>query len=500
MSDLLLAISLFFLVLIFLLQVVLWRRLLRSEAASRDLALLQPRLERLEELIHNSERSVRDEFSRLRQELTGQNETFSAVSGQRLDLFRQALEGRFEHLSSATTQTVELLRNSLAASGGQLREQVGRELEALRNGLTQAAQHSRAETASSLRGVSDSVMRAVSGFITVQKTQLEEIRSTLELRLAAMSADNEKRLEQMRQTVDEKLHGTLDARLGESFKLVSERLELVHKGLGEMQSLASGVGDLKRVLTNVKTRGTWGEVQLGALLEQMLTSDQFGRNIATTGTAEHVEFAIKLPGREPGETCWLPVDAKYPTENYQRLIEVSEAGDADAVEQACRALESTLKTCARTISEKYLLPPRTTDFGILYLPTEGLYAEALRRPGLAEMIQREYRVILTGPNTFAAILNSLQMGFRTLAIQQRSSEVWEILRSVQTQFGKYAGVLADVKKKLQQATSTVEKAETRTRVLQRQLRGVETAPEDAQLPAFDVEDVVPPLPAPPAKG
>jgi DNA recombination protein RmuC len=293
-----------------------------------------------------------------------------------------------------------------------------------------------------------------------------------------MSADNEKRLEQMRQTVDEKLQGTLEARLGESFKLVSDRLEQVHKGLGEMQTLASGVGDLKRVLSNVKTRGTWGEVQLGALLEQMLTPDQYEKNVATTGTSERVEFAIKLPGREPGQTCWLPVDAKFPVEDYQRLLEASERGDAAAVEAATRSLETTLKLCARTISDKYLLPPATTDFGLLFLPTEGLYAEALRRTGLAEALQRDYRVILTGPNTFAAILNSLQMGFRTLAIQQSSSEVLGTLSAVKTEFAKYAGVLAVVRKRLQQAADTVDLAETRTRVLQRQLRDIGSTPSD----------------------
>lgn len=313
---------------------------------------------------------------------------------------------------------------------------------------------------------------------TAQKTQLDEIRVTVETRLSSMSADNEKRLEQMRQTVDEKLQGTLDARLGESFKLVSDRLEQVHKGLGEMQTLASGVGDLKRVLTNVKTRGTWGEVQLGALLEQILTPDQYEENVATTGTPERVEFAIKLPGREPGQTCWLPVDAKFPVEDYRRLLDASEQGDAAAVEAATRALENTLKLCARTISEKYLMPPATTDFGLLFLPTEGLYAEALRRAGLAETLQREYRVILTGPNTFAAILNSLQMGFRTLAIQRSSSEVLGTLSTVKTEFAKYAGVLALVRKRLEQAAQTVDLAETRTRVLQRQLRDVGSAPSD----------------------
>lgn len=321
-----------------------------------------------------------------------------------------------------------------------------------------------------------------------QKSQLDEIRGTVEARLGALSADNEKRLEQIRQTVDEKLQGTLEARLGESFKLVSDRLEQVHKGLGEMQTLASGVGDLKRVLTNVKTRGTWGEVQLGALLEQMLTPDQYAKNVATTGTSERVEFAIKLPGREPGLPCWLPVDAKFPVEDYQRLVDAGELGDAAAVEAAAKSLETTLKQCARAISTKYLQPPATTDFGLLFLPTEGLYAEALRRPALAETLQREHRVILTGPNTFAAILNSLQMGFRTLAIQQSSSEIMNTLSVVKTEFAKYAGVLAKVKQRLREVTTTVEQAETRTRVLERSLRDVSVpAPEEIDGPLMETD-------------
>jgi DNA recombination protein RmuC len=248
-----------------------------------------------------------------------------------------------------------------------------------------------------------------------------------------------------------------------------------------MQTLASGVGDLKRVLTNVKTRGTWGEVQLGSLLEQILTPEQFEKNVNTTGTSERVEFAIKLPGGENGQPCWLPVDAKFPVEDYQRILEASENGDAAAVDAACRALETTIRLCAKSISEKYLSPPRTTNFGILFLATEGLYAEALRRAGLAEAIQRDYQVILTGPNTFAAILNSLRMGFQTLTIQKKSGEVWERLGAVKTQFSKYAGVLAKVKKKLQEAANTVDDAERRTRVLQSELRHLESS-SGAEMP------------------
>ncbi len=305
---------------------------------------------------------------------------------------------------------------------------------------------------------------------------LTDIRSTIDARLNTIQIENEKKLEQMRQTVDEKLQGTLEARLGESFKQVSDRLEQVYRGLGEMQTLAAGVGDLKRVLTNVKTRGTWGEIQLGALLEQVLAPDQYARNVSTTGTQERVEFAIRLPGKDSnGAPVWLPIDAKFPLEDYQRLVEASERADAEGVELASRRLEMTLKNCAKTLSDKYIAPPNTTDFGILFLSTEGLYAEAMRRPGLAEQLQRDCRVVLAGPSTLAAMLNSFQMGFRTLAIQQRSSEVWELLGVVKGEFGKYADVLAKIKRKLNEAQNTVDMAETRTRQIQRKLRKVEAA-------------------------
>lgn len=476
----------------------LWRRPTPNPV---ELSGIHSRLELLDRSLQQADRGTRDDFSRLRQELLSQNQAFklevasslkllndsllqqlstsnTAIGGQ-LDQFRLGTEQRLDNFSAETNQKTDLLRKSVADSAGQLQTQVGQELERLRSGLSQAAQQSREEIAVGLKTVSESLASSASQLMTAQKTQMDEIRITVEGRLNALNADSEKRLEQMRQTVDEKLQGTLETRLGESFRQVSERLEQVHKGLGEMQTLASGVGDLKRVLTNVKTRGTWGEVQLGNLLEQILAPEQFEKNVNTTGTQERVEFAIKLPGHEIGETCWLPVDAKFPVEDYQRIVEASEAGDPDAVETACRALEATLRLCAKTIHAKYLLPPRTTDFGILFLATEGLYAEALRRVGLAETLQREYRVILTGPNTFAAILNSLQMGFRTLTIQQRSSEVWETLGAVKAEFGKYAGILTKVKRKLQQATDTVDEAERRTRVLQRKLRHVESAPGDA---------------------
>jgi DNA recombination protein RmuC len=307
--------------------------------------------------------------------------------------------------------------------------------------------------------------------------RFERLKIAVEGRLTAMQADNAKKLEEMRLTVDEKLHATLEQRLGESFKLVSDRLEQVHRGLGEMQTLATGVGDLKRMLTNVKTRGTWGEVQLATLLEQLLTADQFACNVAVQPNSnERVDFAIRLPGKGDGAVVWLPIDAKFPIEDYQRLIDAQERGDAPAVEEASRAIELRLRAEARSIREKYIAPPHTTDFAFLYLPIEGLYAEALRRPGLAEALQRDCRVSLAGPTTLSAMLNSLQMGFRTLAIEQRSAEVWAVLGAVKTEFGKFGESLAHTRKKLEEASNSIGKAETRTRVLTRRLREVEALP------------------------
>lgn len=307
--------------------------------------------------------------------------------------------------------------------------------------------------------------------------RFERLKLSVEGRLTAIQADNSAKLEEMRRTVDEKLHATLEQRLGESFKLVSERLEQVHRGLGEMQTLAAGVGDLKRVLTNVKTRGTWGEVQLAALLEQLLTAEQFSANVATRPDSnERVDFAIRLPGKGDGAVVWLPIDAKFPIEDYQRLLEAQDRCDPAAVEEAAKGIEMRLRQEAKSIHEKYVSPPHTTDFAMLYLPIEGLYAEALRRPGLAEALQRDWRVSLAGPSTLAALLNSLQMGFRTLAIEQRSAEVWAVLGAVKTEFGKFGEALAHTKKKLDEASNSISKAETRTRQLTRKLKEVEALP------------------------
>jgi len=310
---------------------------------------------------------------------------------------------------------------------------------------------------------------------------LEGVRGTVDLRLQELQKDNAQQIERMRATVDEKLHGTLEKRLGESFKLVSERLEQVHQGLGAMRQLATDVGGLQRVLTNVKTRGGWSEWQLGALLAEMLTPDQFAKNMKTRDeTDERVEFAIKLPGDENGAPVWLPVDAKFPMEHYERLAVAQEKGDAEAVETAVRTLETQLKKCAKDICDKYINPPKTTDFALLFLPSEGLYAEAIRRVGLVQNVQRDCRVTFVGPTTLAALLNSLQMGFRTLAIQKRSSEVWNLLASVKTEFGKFGESLSAVKDKLDQAARKMEDVDVRSRAITRKLRDVEELPSNPQ--------------------
>jgi DNA recombination protein RmuC len=310
---------------------------------------------------------------------------------------------------------------------------------------------------------------------------LEGVRSIVDLRLKQLQEDNSRQIDKMRATVDEKLQGTLEKRLGESFKLVSDRLEQVHQGLGAMRQLASDVGGLQKVLANVKTRGSWGEVQLGALLEQVLTSDQFARNVKTREeSGEQVEFAIKLPGDENGAPVWLPIDAKFPTEDYQRLLAAQDQGNVAAVEDAMKSLETQLKRSAKDICQKYINPPRTTDFAIMFLPTEGLYAEAIRRIGLVEQVQRDCRVIFAGPTTLAALLNSLQMGFRTLAIQKRSSEVWNLLAGVKTEFGKFGEALSAVKDKLDQAARHVDNVAVRSRAITKKLRDVEGLPSNPQ--------------------
>ncbi|SPV10351.1 Fis family transcriptional regulator [Burkholderia cenocepacia] len=352
----------------------------------------------------------------------------------------------------------------------------------MRESVQRQAQQAREEQTGALRLFGDTLHRQLTQLTEANDRRIGEVRATLEQRLKEIETNNAAKLEEMRRTVDEKLHATLEQRLGESFKLVSDRLEQVHRGLGEMQTLAAGVGDLKKVLTNVKTRGTWGEVQLEALLEQMLTPEQYAKNVATVPkSTERVEFAIRLPGRDAGTRdapVWLPIDAKFPREDYERLIDAQERADAVAVEEAARALEARVRMEARTIAEKYVAPPHTTDFALLFLPTEGLYAEILRRPGLTDLLQRDYRVTVAGPTTLTALLNSLQMGFRTLAIEQRSSEVWQVLGAVKTEFGKFGDVLARTKSQLETVTRSIEAAEQRTRVMNRKLKQVEALPGD----------------------
>jgi len=322
--------------------------------------------------------------------------------------------------------------------------------------------------------------------------RLERVRTTLDAQLKQLQEGNEKKLDEMRKTVDEKLQGMLERRLGESFKLISSQLDMVSKGLGEMQVLATGVGDLKRVLTNVKTRGTWGEVQLGAILEQILTSEQYEKNWRPkTDTQASVEYAIKLPGQGgAGEAVFLPIDAKYPQDDYQRIVDAAALGDLEAVAAGQKALFASIRRMAQDISSKYILPPLTTDFAIMFLPTEGLYAEVLREPGLHEDIQQRHRVVITGPTTLSATLNSLRMGFRTLAIEKHSSEVWKTLGRAKTEFGKFGEILDRVKRQLTAAANTIDETGVRTRVIERTLREVEALPVDgtAPPPAIEAED------------
>jgi DNA recombination protein RmuC len=400
-----------------------------------------------------------------------------------------SLKDDLRHLREALAQEHRAGRNELnqaLAQFGQrldtLTERTDTGLQTLSQRLIEEARRGREELAGTLKQLGDQQKQQLGALTADNEKRLGEVRTTLETKLTAIQQDNAAKLEQMRATVDEKLQSTLETRLGQSFKLVSERLEAVQRGLGEMQSLASGVGDLKRVLSNVKTRGILGEMQLVALLEQMLTPEQYAANVATVpGSDERVEFAIRLPGGDRDDQVWLPVDAKFPREDYERLLDAQQQADVEAVERAAAALERRVREEAKTIRAKYIAPPTTTDFAILFLPTEGLYAEIIRRPGLFDNLQREQRVIVAGPTTLSAILNSLQMGFRTLAIQKRSSEVWQLLGAVKSEFGKFGDVLTMVRKKLDEASKHIDKTAIRTRAIERKLRDVETLPgEQAQ--------------------
>lgn len=390
---------------------------------------------------------------------------------------RSALAAAREEVERIVREEMRAGREEAARAGRELREEVAARQREQTEALSDAVRRLGQSQGERL----EEVTRGIRALTESNEQRIERMRETVESKLGQLQTSNEKKLEEMRRTVDEQLQGTLQKRLGESFRLVSDRLEAVHKGLGEMQQLAAGVGDLKRVLTNVKSRGTWGEVQLGALLEQVLTASQFERNVRPRpGSNETVEFAIRLPGPDddPTTAVWLPIDSKFPQEDYNRLLDASEAGDPEAVQRAVTDLTRAVESAAKDIRDKYLEPPHTTDFGIMFLPTEGLYAEVARQPALLDRLQRVFRVVPAGPTTLAAFLNSLQMGFRTLAIERRSSEVWKILAAVKSEFGKFGEVLTKVKRQLDTARNSIDQTGVRTRAIERRLREVEELPAD----------------------
>ncbi|NGY05557.1 DNA recombination protein RmuC [Solimonas terrae] len=398
------------------------------------------------------ERALRDEAAQTRRDAA------ELTRGQRAEL-----TATLTQFGQQLQQQQESLRATLADTQRQLAED---------------AQKARGEQAQTLARFGEQQSIALKTLVDAQMQAAEKLRASVDDNLKTLRGENAEKLEQMRRTVDEKLHETLEKRLGESFKLVSDRLEQVHKGLGEMQTLANGVGDLKRVLSNVKTRGGWGEVQLESILEQIFTAEQFARQVATKpGSREVVDCAIRLPGRgEHDSTVWLPIDAKFPSEDYERLVDAVERADLEAIKISGAQLQRTVEIQAKSIGDKYIAPPDTTDFAVMFLPTEGLYAEVIRRPGIVEKLQREHRVVLAGPTTLTALLNSLQMGFRTLAIEKRTSEVWRVLGAVKTEFGKFGEVLDKVSEKLDQAQKQITQTGVRSRAITRQLREVEALP------------------------
>nr|WP_198980210.1 DNA recombination protein RmuC [Herbaspirillum sp. ASV7] len=454
--------------------------LLRSGQRQADSVDIEDALFQLQQ---DLQRHQQDTGERIEREL--RNQVQASAQGTRQELgasFAQLQQTMATQMSSvASLQNKQI--DSFAQQLVKLNETNAQQLDSMRQSITLQAQVGREEQAISLKRFGDTLHQQLSALTESNAQRMAEVRATLEAKIKDLQNDNAQKLEEMRKTVDEKLHATLEQRLGESFKLVSDRLDKVHQGLGEMQQLATGVGDLKRVLTNVKTRGTWGEVQLEILLEQMLTPDQYAKNVETVpASGERVEFAIRLPGaKDDGTQVWMPIDAKFPKEQYERLVDAAERADADGVATAGRELERAVRNEAKTIAEKYLSPPLTTDFAILFLPTEGLYAEVMRRPGLSDELQRTHRVTIAGPSTLSALLNSLQMGFRTLALEKRSSEVWQVLGAVKTEFGKFGEVLASTKSALERVAKNIDQAETRTRQMTRKLKSVEALPaENAQ--------------------
>ena len=495
MTDILLIMAVALLIAAVVLLLMLLRKAPQVDVLASRLDAFEKAQERTERAVREEVAQSRDELGKAareqRQELTEAFKIFGESVVQRMMDVAGTQKGQLDAFSSqlasfamASGERLDGVRAESATGAKQLREEV---IAALK-GITEATTRTMGELANVQKAQLEAMSSAIGKLSDSNEKKLEAVRVTVESKLQSMQIDNAKQLDQMRQTVDEKLQGTLEKRLGESFKQVSERLEQVHKGLGEMQTLATGVGDLKKVLTNVKTRGTWGEVQLGALLEQVLNPDQFAVNVATKDGGERVEFAIKLPGQsaDKDEIVWLPIDAKFPVEDYQRLVEAQERADVEGAEAAGKQLENRVKACAGDICQKYLNPPKTTDFGILFLPIEGLFAEVIRRTGLTEAIQRECRVVIAGPTTLWSILSSLQMGFRTLAIQKRSSEVWNLLAAVKTEWTKYGDVLDAVQKKLHQASETIEKAKARSRAVGRKLKDVQ------ELPVGEATGLLPP--------
>ncbi len=448
-----------------------------------------------------SQKNQLDGFSTQLQNLTKSNEDkldkLTSANNQNLKDFQQQTEKSYKEFKEELSSILK----DVSTTAEKINQNVDAKLKNLLEGLNQNAKESREDLSKSLKSFEEQSSKDIKEFNelikekfdgllkdqkelnSVIEIRLDKIRNTVEDKLKTMQDDNSKKLEEMRATVDEKLQSTLEKRLGESFKQVSDRLEQVHKGLGEMQSLASGVGDLKKVLSNVKTRGVLGEYQLGNILEQILTPDQYSQNVKTKSNSNTiVEYAVKLPGREDKDKIvWLPIDSKFPTEDYQSLLNAYDIGDVNAIQEKTKALSARIKSCAKDIKEKYLDPPNTTDFGILFLPFEGLYAEVLRNVGLFETLQREYKVIITGPTNLAALLNSLQMGFKTLAIEKRSSEVWEILSAVKTEFGNFGEILNKTHKKLQEASNVIEQAGRKSRTIERKLRDVQALPKESSV-------------------
>ena len=458
--------------------------------------------ERLETALRDEQRSGRGELRDMLEALT-QAQTqridqfgarladFNTHTGQHLQSLRDALTDDARQARGEASELQQRSNTALTQRVNELTERTDRRLDEFRIAIAEDARKARAEAGEQQRLFAEAVGQSLKELTDRNTQTLGELRDALQSQLQSLQADNASKLEQMRATVDEKLQATLETRLGESFRQVSERLEAVHRGLGEMQQLASGVGDLKRVLSNVKSRGVFGEVQLGALLEQVLTHEQYAGNVATIpGSGERVEYAVRLPGQgaDNGSAVWLPIDAKFPHEDYDRLLDAQERADVEAAQAAANALDRRIREEAKKIRQKYVSPPHTTDFALLFLPTEGLYAEAIRRPGLFECLQREYRVTVVGPTTLLALLNSLQMGFRTLAIEKRSSEVWQTLGAIKTEFGKFATVLEKTRTQLDTVRNSIDQAGVRTRAIERKLRTVESLPHDQAQPLLGLED------------